>query len=225
LKHWCGLDKLTKHWHVTYSRQIETLIWFPCINRNIDIIFDKLTKDTFGYKICLRAMQNVNKARLYILHYKLYKLMAIQPKFNCSNFHCIFYIRTSAFGLLQAIIATHVGIYFRKIKLIFPAKAYMIIAVDFTKLWPQMFRTSFRSSQVRWKIRKFILEFTSQFVNKVPDWSIGSKSKSNALFTNWYVNLIMNFWTSQRSSEHLWPKFREIDCNGIIPIDSIWVPE
>ena len=35
-----------------------------------------------------------------------------------------------------------------------------------------MFRTSLRSSQVRCAVRKLILDFTSQFVNKVPDWSV-----------------------------------------------------
>ena len=44
------------------------------------------------------------------------------------------------------------------------------ITVNFTKLWPQMFRTSLRNSQVRCGVQKFIMRFTNQFVNYAFDW-------------------------------------------------------
>jgi hypothetical protein len=100
---------------------------------------------------------------------------------------------------------------------------FSTFTVDFTKLWPQMFRTSLRSSQVRCKIRKFMLEFTSQFVNKVPDWSLKWKKPIKCVVYKLVceshyelLNFATNLRTSQRSSEHLWPKFREINCNNDI---------
>jgi hypothetical protein len=77
--------------------------------------------------------------------------------------------------------------------------------VDFTKLWPQMFRTLLRSSEVHIGIHKPIC--------KQSPWLVPEVKEANQMrsLQNWFVNLIMNFWTSQRSSEHLWSKFREID--------------
>jgi hypothetical protein len=77
------------------------------------------------------------------------------------------------------------------------------------------------------EVRKFVAKFGSSYWNSqanlytkslIGPWS--KRSQSNASFTNWFVVLIMNrlkfatnLRTSQRSSEDLWSKFREIDYN------------
>ncbi len=44
------------------------------------------------------------------------------------------------------------------------------ITVDFNSLLTEMFRTSFRTSEVRCEVQKFTMKWTSMFVNKVSDW-------------------------------------------------------
>ena len=94
------------------------------------------------------------------------------------------------------------------------------VTVDFTKLLPQMFRTSLRSSQVRCEVQKFIMRFTYQFVNNAFDWLLLLQGpirdfvyKLTCEFQYELPNFATNLRTSQRSSENLWQKFREIDCN------------
>jgi hypothetical protein len=59
------------------------------------------------------------------------------------------------------------------------------------------FELHLRSWQVCCEVRKFILEFTSQFVNKVPDCMVPEEKEANqmhSLQTGYcFVNLIMNF--------------------------------
>ena len=94
--------------------------------------------------------------------------------------------------------------------------------VDFTKLWPQIFRTSLRSWQVRCEVQKFIMRFTNQFTNYASDWLPLLQwpirdfvYKLACEFQYELANFATNLRTSQRSLEHLW----SIDCNIIF---SLW---
>ena len=105
------------------------------------------------------------------------------------------------------------------------------ITVDFTKLWSQKFRTSLRSSQVCCEVQKFIMRFTNQFVNHAFDWLLllhrpirDFVYKLACEFQYELPNFATNLRTLQRSSEHLWSKFREIDCKGSLRWNPINFP-
>jgi hypothetical protein len=53
------------------------------------------------------------------------------------------------------------------------------------------------------------LEFTSQFVNKVPE--VEEANQMSSLQTGLWISL----WTLQQGSKHLWLKFCEMDCNNL----------
>ena len=85
-----------------------------------------------------------------------------------------------------------------------------------------IFRTSWRSSEVRCEVQKFVSEFTSQFVNKGCDWLLNTMKPIKCLvykpaceFWNELLNFATNSRTSQRSSEYYSEKLSEIDCKTI----------
>ena len=90
-----------------------------------------------------------------------------------------------------------------------------------------MFRTTFRSSQVRCEVQKF-MKFTGKIVNKASDWLLQQAKPMKCLvckpvFESHYelLNFIMNLRTFERSSQHFCVKFAEIDCNTIYATDGL----
>ena len=77
-----------------------------------------------------------------------------------------------------------------------------------------------KCSELRCEVQKFIMRFTYQFVNNAFDWLLLLQGpirdfvyKLICEFQYELPNFATNLRILQRSSEHLWQKFREIDCN------------
>ncbi len=57
----------------------------------------------------------------------------------------------------------------------FQSQQHMIkLTVDFNSPFIEMFRTSFRTSEVRCEVHKFIIKFTNQFVKLAFDWLLSN---------------------------------------------------
>ena len=83
-----------------------------------------------------------------------------------------------------------------------------------------MFRTLFGSSQVRCEVQKFIMKFTSKFVNKASNWLLEQEQPIKCSVyklvceSHELLNFTTNLRISERSSEHLREKLAEIDCES-----------
>jgi hypothetical protein len=72
---------------------------------------------------------------------------------------------------------------------------------------------SLRSSQVRCEVQKFIMRFTNQFVNYAFDWLLLIQGPIRDFVYKLACEFQYELANICGSSEHLWSKFREIDCN------------
>jgi hypothetical protein len=66
---------------------------------------------------------------------------------------------------------------------------------------------------LRCEVQKFIMRFTNQFVNYAFDWLLLIQGPIRDFFYKLACEFQYELANICGSSEHLWSKFREIDCN------------